>query len=98
MLNNTPILCGGDNNGNRYDTCISYKDSKWSQSHLMVQKRSYAAGLQINYTTFWILGGSDACYLDTSEFIIQGQTNGVSRPKLPYSLFKICVVKLSENE
>ena len=74
MLGNTPILCGGRDelNGNYLDTCISYQDSEWSQSHSMVQKRKFAAGVQINSTTFWILGGYDGSSLDSTEFIIQG--------------------------
>ena len=107
MLGNTPILCGGRDelNGNYLDTCISYQDSEWSQSHSMVQKRYYAAGVKINSTTFWILGGkydTDGYYgygyLDSTEFIIQGQTNGVPGPILPNYLGEMCAVKLSENE
>ena len=104
MLGDAPILCGGfDESDNFLDTCISYQDSKWSQSHLMVEKRSFAAEVKIDSTTFWILGGMD--YYDnyyvfwaSTEFIIQGQTNGVSGPELPYSLRGMCAVKLSENE
>ena len=99
MFGNAPILCGGyDGSGNYLDTCISYHDSEWSQSHSMVRKRYIAAGVQINSTTFWILGGKDGYVLDSTEFIIQGQTNGDSGPKLPYSLRLMCAVKLSENE
>ena len=61
MLGDAPILCGGshwDGSEKTFDTCISYQDSEWSQSHSMVQKRYMAAGVQINSTTFWILGVS----------------------------------------
>ena len=64
----------------------------------MGKKREKLAGVQINSTTFWILGGKDGYVLDSTEFIIQGQTNGDSGPKLPYSLRLMCAVKLSENE
>ena len=103
MFGNIPILCGGlDEDYKILDTCISYQDSKWSHSHLMVQKRSFAAGVKINSTTFWILGGTYTTsyndYLDSTEFIIQGHTNGVPGPELPHSLSSMCAVKLSENE
>ena len=80
--------------GSILDTCISYQNSQWSQSYNMIQKRSGAASVQVNSSTFWILGG----YHDSTEFIIQGQINGIPGPKLPYDLQVMCVVKLSENE
>ena len=104
MFGNAPILCGGDNESlnNSLDTCISYQESEWSQSYSMIQKRSYAASVQVNSSTFWILGGyyfdGSNVYTDSTEFVIQGQSNGVPGPKLPYNLLAMCAVKLSENE
>ena len=59
VLGNDTLLCGGY--GDSYlDTCISYhQDSKWSQSHTMSNKRGSAAGVAVNSTTYWILGGYD---------------------------------------
>merc|ERR1711974_455249 len=97
MFGNAPLLCGGETHlapPTIFDTCISYQDSQWSQSYYMIQKRVGVASVQVNSSTFWILGGYD----DSTEFIIQGQTNGVPGPKLPYDLVAMCVVKLSENE
>ena len=94
MFGNAPLLCGGEEKQSKLDTCISYQDSQWSQSYSMIQKRRGAAGVKVNSSTFWILGGDD----DSTEFIIEGQTNGVPGPKLPYDLLAMCVVKLSENE
>ena len=100
MFGNAPILCGGRAGSiDFFDNCISYQNSEWSQSHSMVQKRGYAAGVQINSTTFWILGGNDYDgFLNSTEFIIQGQTNGVPGPKLPYKMDRMCTIKVSENE
>ena len=98
MLGNAPLLCGGYNR----DTCISYhQDSKrWIQSQTMVSKRDNAAGVKINSTSFWILGGDDgsSSNMDSTEFIIQGQTNGIPGPKLPYGMSSMCAIKISENE
>ena len=93
MLGNAPLLCGGYDGSSRLDTCISYhQDSEWSQTQTMVNKRNMAAGVKVNSTTFWILGGCDSSScLDYTEFIIQGQTNGVSGPNLPYGLGGMCV-------
>ena len=57
MFGNVPILCGGWHFGTYYDSCISFQNSQWSPSHSMNEKRRDAAGVQINSTTFWILGG-----------------------------------------
>ena len=84
MFGNAPILCGGYDGSSYLDSCISFQNSQWSQSHSMNEKRESAAGVQINSTTFWILGGhTGTSYPDTTEFIIEGQTNGVPGPKLP---------------
>ena len=101
MLGNAPLLCGGYYQyASPVDTCISYhQDSEWSQTQTMVNKLQFAAGVKVNSTTFWIIGGSDGSSpLDSTEFIIQGQTNGVPGPKLPYGLDEMCAIKISENE
>merc|ERR1719492_677562 len=65
----------------------------------MVNRRYNAAGVKVNTTAFWILGGRDGgSWLDSTEFIIQGQTNGVPGPKLPYGLYAMSAIKISENE
>ena len=98
MLGNAPILCGGHNGSYKiYDICISYQqDSGWIQSNSMIAARYYAAGLMLNTTTLWILGGVGQ--MGSTEFIIQGQTNGVHGPKLPYGMRSMCALKISENE
>ena len=37
----------------------------------------------VKSTTFWILGGNDGSSLDSTEIIIQGQTNGFARTQGP---------------
>ena len=102
MFGNAPMLCGGGSVDRIifYDSCISFQNSQWNLSHSMMEKRQNAAGVQINSNTFWILGGSSTTFnlLDSTEFIVQGQSKGVPGPKLPYGLQKSCVVKLSEYE
>ena len=100
MLGNGPIICGGYDGTARLDTCISYhQDSEWIQSNTMVHKRRSAAAVKVNSTMFFIMGGSDgSSFLDSTELVIQGQTNGVPGPKLPYKLINMCAVKLSQSE
>ena len=66
----------------------------------MNEKRESAAGVQINSTTFWILGGESAYPVThaSTEFIIQGQTNGVPGPNLLAGISWMCGVKRSEQE
>ena len=105
MFGNAPILCGGYD-GSYLNSCISFQNSQWSQSHIMIEERSYSAGVKINSNvinnTLWVLGGyaepGYGYYSDSTEFIIQGQTNGPDLPKLPYGLRGMCAVKLSEQE
>ena len=101
-LGDVPILCGG-NYPSYYgalNDCITFENSKWDTSHLLTEHRVSSAGVQINYTSFWILGGGIKLpyYLNSTEFIIQGKTNGIPGPKLPYNMSKMCAAKLSEKE
>ena len=121
VIGKVPIICGGRGSINPsppcatfFDSCITFQNSQWSVSHYMNEKRSTAAGVQINSTTIWILGGEncgnflDSAFIDSeplnskvlnsTEFILQGQTNGVPGPKLPYALDNMCAVKLSDEE
>ena len=99
MLGNVPILCGGNNGSSYLDSCISFQNKTWNQSHSMNEKRMSAAGVQVNSTTFWILGGYNGShYSKSTEFIIEGQTNRVLGPELPYRSKLMCAVKWSEQE
>ena len=100
MLDNAPIICGGaDEDSNNFDSCLSFVNSQWQQSHSMNEKRVIAAGVQINATTFWILGeGPGVGFPHSTEFIIKGQTNSISGPKLPHKLYAHCAVKRSDEE
>ena len=68
-------------------------------------KTCLPAGVLITSTIFWILGGyhssgSSNHYLNSTEFIMQGQSIGFPGPVLPYAigLANMCAVKLSEEE
>ena len=104
MFGNVPIICGGayfdsiDSN-----LCISFQNSQWVPSHGMIEHRSSLAGVQINLLgnipAFWLLGGISAeIVLDSTEIIFQGDTNRYSGPNLPYKMFGMCAIKLSDDE
>ena len=101
ILGDVPILCGGNYPlyHGAYNDCITFENSKWDRSHLLTEHRVSSAGVQINYTSFWILGGGgESSYLNSTEFINLGETNGIPGPKLPYNMSKMCAAKLSEKE
>ena len=47
MFGNAPIICGVIYGSSYLDSCISFQNSQWSQSHSMTEKRKTAAGVQI---------------------------------------------------
>ena len=100
MLDTTPIVCGGISNYEIMNDCIAFQNGQWSVSHTMQRNRLIPAGVKINSTTFWILGGFTypVSLTSSTEFIIQGQTNGVPGPDHPIPLYSSCAVKLSEEE
>ena len=101
LLGDVPILCGGEqpNDYGAYNNCITFENSTWESSHLLTENRVYSAGVQINNTSFWILGGgNDYRLLNSTEFIIQENSNGISGPMLPFNMSQMCAVKLSEEE
>ena len=97
LLGSTPILCGGCC---YEDSCISFKNSQWTKTHEMTTKRGYAASVQLNSTTMWILGGWKAYNerLDSTEFLRADSSVGIPGPKLPIAMHKFCVLKYSDHQ
>ena len=93
----TPILCGGFP---YEDSCISFKNSQWTKTHQITTKRGYAASVQLNSTTMWILGGWKAYNnrLDSTEFLRADSSVGIPGPKLPIAMHKFCVLKYSDHQ
>ena len=100
-LNDQPILCGGNDGDyrNAYDTCLTFHNSKWSQTHKLTTTRSEAASVLLNETTLWILGGFGNIFnLDSTEFINFNEPNGIPGKKLPIAMRGMCVVKYSSEK
>ena len=99
LIGSTPIICGGhDSNLDAQDSCFNYNQSQWTKTHTMTTKRKYASSVQLNSTTLWIVGGSNADVLDSSEFVGLDSTVGKPGPKLPYPLKESCAVKYSADK
>jgi len=89
-LNDQPIICGGDDGywQNAYDTCLTFDDSRWSQTHKLTTIRTAAASVLLNETTLWILGGLDnnGDRLDSTELINANEENGIPGKELPVAM------------
>ena len=100
LIGTTPILCGGWNP--YHDSCLTLNQlNQWTQTHMMTKKRAYAASVQLNATTLWIIGGrqsSSGRHHDSTEFLSLDSSNGVPGPKLPYALSSSCAVKIAEDQ
>ena len=70
LLGSFPILCGGDSS----DSCFTLKNSQWTETHKMATERGFAASIQIDPTTLWIMGGSDGSRHDSTEFVVLDST------------------------
>ena len=101
LIGSTPIICGGyDSDLEDQDSCFTYNQSQWTKTHTMTTKRHSASSVQLNSTTLWIVGGGndDDDYLDSSEFVGLDSTVGQPGPKLPYPLYRSCIVKYSADK
>ena len=96
LLGSTPILCGGRTPYE--DSCISFKNSQWTKTHEMTTKRAFAASVQLNSTTMWILGGYNGGILDSTEFLRADSSVGIPGPKLPIAMRSFCTVKYSDHQ
>ena len=100
FLNDQPIICGGadGNYRNTYETCLTFQNSRWSQTHKLTTRRWGAASVLLNETTLWILGGYGNGYLDSTEFININERNGIPGKKLPIAMYGMCAVKYSSEK
>ena len=101
-LNDQPILSGGDDGSyrNAYDTCLTFHDSKWSQTQKLTTSRSDSASVLLNETTLWILGGYDNNNVesDTTEFISLNEHNGIPGKELPKPMYGMCAINYSSEK
>ena len=97
-LNDQPIICGGHDGDyrNAYDTCLTFDNSRWSQTHKLTTRRTWAASVLLNETTLWILGGVGD--LDSTELINANEENGIPGKELPLAMRGMCAVKYSSEK
>ena len=96
LISDTMIICG---KRPATESCQTFKDQKWTETHTMTSKRDWHASVQLDSERIWILGGNDGnSNLDTTEFIQLDRTVGTPGPKLPYAMLNMCVVKVAEDK
>ena len=104
LFGSSPIICGGTSWGNKACAIFLHPSTgQWTQTHTMTIYRGYAASVQLNSTTLWILGGQSCPFcpsLESTEFIGINSFYGISGPKLPITigLDSFCAVKYSEDQ
>ena len=101
IIGNVPILCGLF----KKDYCLTFQNSSWSNLNLsMIEEgREYAASIQVNSTSIWVVGGKKHdtnpwVFMDSTEFINQNASKAIAGPKLPYKMYGMCMIKLSEDQ
>ena len=97
LINETPVLCGGKDYPEYYDSCIVFGQTKTSIK--LKEPRSQAASVMLNKKTLWILGGvtTGGSRLSSTEFITLDPATSVNGPALPKELYGSCAVKYNES-
>ena len=102
LINEIPVLCGGYDSNNVYDTCILVGQNK--NTIKMQEKRSNAASVVLNKETtglnqgLWLMGGfSGSDGLISSELITLDPATSVNGPALPKALAGSCAVKYNDT-
>ena len=97
LINETPIVCGGRNLPEYYDSCITFGQTKTSIK--MNEPRSSPASVVLNETTLWIMGGlaGRSRRLKSTELITLDPATSVNGPALPKALAGSCAVKYNDT-
>ena len=100
LINEIPVLCGGYDSNNVYDTCILVGQNK--NTIKMQEKRSNAASVVLNKETtglnqgLWLMGGfSGSDGLISSELITLDPATSVNGPAV--GLISSCAVKYNSS-
>ena len=100
LLQNTPIVCGGQNkmdgNWNVFQDCVVIGQPEMEMK--MIEKREFAASVALDQSTLWIVGGEDEHLNDlkSTEFIKLGQPS-VKGPDLPFSICFHSMIQYDEK-
>ena len=101
VINNTPIICGGDipsGSPTQQDSCYRFNanSNSWNLHSTMKSRRYEHAATVINDSLF-ISGGSDGSNLASTEFI-HADGSVTSGPNLPVARHGHCMVTLHDSK
>ena len=99
LLQNTPIVCGGQNkmdgNWNVFNDCVAIGQPEIEMK--MIEKRCYAASVALDQSTLWIVGGwNENNDLSSTEFIKLGQPSVKGRD-LPFTISFHSMIQYDEK-
>ena len=101
LLNNTPLICGGESFTRISNTCYSLKENAVMVEAQMLANRTNAASIVYNENFIWITGGVGNWELSlihsSSEFIQTGKNNSVAGSNLPRPLYWHAMVVVEED-
>jgi len=101
VLNNIPIICGGqDNRGEYQNSCFAYEKSSQSWLlHAKMKNRRYGASTTVINGALWVSGGRDTPNGDefaSSEYIYPNGTV-TEGPTMPSGRSNHCTITLHDN-
>ena len=109
LLQKSPIICGGDCNRIVTQDCVVIGQPTMNMK--MLEKRTEASSVVLNYNTLWIVGGVDgignlysrsmaflegAGALNSTEFIKLEQSS-VKGPTMPFSIYGHSMIQYDEK-
>ena len=106
LVNNTPLICGGEKSLSSHffsisNTCYSLKENDVMDEVQMLANRTYAASIVYNEHFLWITGGMGNWELNlihsSSEFIQIGKNNSIAGSNLPRPLYWHAMVVVEED-
>ena len=103
LVNNTPLICGGEVGSylSISNTCYSLKESAVKVEAQMLANRTNAASIVHNENFLWITGGMGNWGLNlihsSSEFIQIGKNNSIVGSNLPRPLYWHAMVVVEED-
>ena len=100
LIENTVMICGGDDNGfglNYVDECYSLTSEKATLVTHMSVGRQYAASIVLNDKTLWVTGGYNYPLGDLSSTDYVTMTGTMPGPDLPTALSKHAMIAINST-
>lgn len=100
VLNNVPIVCGGNDKNSTHKTCFYLKENRWiKNTHKLRHKRAFSASIILppDNTKMWITGGSPFPIANTSEILSNVDSPFEQGISLPEKMSDHCMAKVNDS-